>query len=221
MKISIIVPVYKEQNINNFLKQFLNHCYFELIVVDGDGLSTVERIQSQVRDITTISSQKGRANQMNCGAKLAKGEMLLFLHADTYLPNNALDEIEKSSQKYVAGAFDFKFDTQKIILKIISTIASLRSRVTRIPYGDQAIFIKKDVFEALGGYEDILLMEDVALMRKLKKHKHKINILNSKVTTSARKWEERGIIYTTLRNWVLILLYLIGVKPNALARFYF
>jgi len=162
---------------------------------------------------------------MNAGAKIASCDILLFLHADTLLPNNALGYINETLQadsedSIVAGAFDLGFDTQKIALKTIAKVASWRSRLIKLPYGDQAIFIKKDIFEQVNGYEELQLMEDVNLMQKLKIHNYKIKILNQKVITSARKWENSGIIYTTLRNWILISLYFMGVHPNKLARFY-
>lgn len=158
---------------------------------------------------------------MNTGAKIASYETLLFLHADTILPNHALQYIHDTlKDKVSAGAFDLSFDTQSKVLNIIAKVASLRSRLTRLPYGDQAIFIKQKVFEKVGGYEDMMLMEDVNLMQKLKKNHIKIKILPQKVITSTRKWEDSGIIYTTLRNWILIGLYFMGVDSEKLAQFY-
>ena len=159
---------------------------------------------------------------MNEGAKIASSDILLFLHADTILPNNALRYINKSFEdtNIKAGAFDLSFDTTNLALKTIAKVASWRSRFTKLPYGDQAIFIKKDSFEQINGYEDLLLMEDVHLMQKLKMHNHKIKILDAKVITSARKWQNSGIIYTTVRNWILVSLYYCGIHPNKLAKFY-
>ena len=99
-------------------------------------------------------------------------------------------------------------------------MASWRSRKTRLPYGDQAIFIKKETFEKLRGYENIALMEDINLMQKLKRKKFKIKILKQKVTTSARKYEKNGLLYNVLRNWILLSLYFLGVSPNKIAKFY-
>ena len=159
---------------------------------------------------------------MNAGAKIASSEILLFLHADTILPNHAFERIHETlkSNLIAGGAFDLSFDTNKIALKIIAKVASLRSRLTKLPYGDQAIFIKKEIFEKVNGYEDMLLMEDVNLMQKLKRQNYQIKILNQKIITSARKWENSGIVYTTVRNWILIGLYYCGVHPNKLAKFY-
>jgi len=216
--ISIIIPVYREKSTNDCLKNLPKDC--EVIVVDGDGTSTLDLIES--KDIIKLSSQKGRANQMNEGAKYATTEVLLFLHVDTILPKNALLHVKEAlnDKNIVAGAFNFDFDTQKKGLKFIAKVASWRSRRTRLPYGDQAIFIKKVVFEEIGGYEDMKLMEDVNLMQKLKKRDLKIKIINQKVITSPRKYEKNGIIYNMLRNWVLISLYFLGVNPEKLAKFY-
>jgi len=159
---------------------------------------------------------------MNEGAKVATGEILLFLHADTLLPHNALKEIHAILEKetIVAGAFDLSFDTKNVFLKLIAKVASLRTRITKLPYGDQAIFIKKKTFHELKGYEDIPLMEDIHLMQKIKAQNYKIKIIEKKVITSTRKWQESGIIYTTLRNWFLQLLYFFGVHPNKLSKYY-
>jgi len=159
---------------------------------------------------------------MNEGAQIASGDVLLFLHADTILPDNAFDLIKESflDKNIKAGAFDLSFSNTRIAFKIIAFIASMRSRLTRLPYGDQAIFIKKDVFEAVGKYENITLMEDVNLMQKLKEVKLKIKILPEKVITSSRQWENKGIVYTTLRNWILISLYFCNIDPNKLEKYY-
>ena len=189
-------------------------------MVDGNKTSTLDLIET--KSIIKLSSKKGRANQMNEGAKYANSEVLLFLHVDTILPMNALLYVNEvlNQKNVIAGAFDLAFDTQNKFLKFIARVASWRSRRTKLPYGDQAIFIKKDVFERVGGYEDIALMEDVNLMQKLKKQNLKIEIIDKKVITSPRKYEKNGIVFNTLRNWVLVSLYFLGVNPNRLARFY-
>jgi len=218
IKISIIIPAYHESNINTFLNNL--PIVDEVIVVDGDGRSSLDLIQNS--HIGKLSSKKGRANQMNEGAKYATSDILLFLHADTLLPHNALAYMKEALREegIVAGAFDLDFKTQKKSLKFIAKVASWRSRKTRLPYGDQAIFIKKEIFERVGGYENIALMEDVNLMQKLKKKKLKIKILNQKVLTSPRKYEQNGIIFNVLKNWLLISLYFLGVNPNKLAKLY-
>ena len=159
---------------------------------------------------------------MNAGAAVARGEILMFLHADTKLPDGALEKISRAleDQNYVGGAFDLRIDSDRLFLKYIATRASLRSRWNRIPYGDQAIFIRKKYFDQIGGYKEIPLMEDVDLMRRIKKDGKQIVIFPDKVRTSARRWESEGALYTTLRNQILVRLFYLGVSPHRLAKYY-
>jgi rSAM/selenodomain-associated transferase 2 len=194
---------------------------FEIIVVDGDReRDTLKAIQSN--RVIKIFSEKGRAKQMNAGASIAKGEILIFLHADTELPTHALKKIESVIEKrgYTAGAFDLGIQSKKLIFKVIAFLGSLRSRLNRIPYGDQAIFLRREYFNKIGGYKEIPLMEDVELMRRIKRSGKKIWILYDRVMTSPRRWEKEGVIYCILRNWVLQGLYFLGVSPHKLVNFY-
>ncbi|MCP4609095.1 MAG: glycosyltransferase family 2 protein [Planctomycetes bacterium] len=222
---SIIIPVLNEAGQINSLIEHLrkqNHeSSYEIIVVDGDPQgSTAGAIQA--KDVTAITTDKGRGRQMNAGATAASGEILIFLHADTILPDNALEKISRTLQdrNYVGGAFDLKIDSDRLFLKYISARASLRSRWNRIPYGDQAIFIRKKYFDRIGGFKEIPLMEDVDLMRRIKKNGKKIFILPDKVTTSARRWERDGVLFTTLRNQILVRLFYLGISPHRLAKYY-
>ena len=188
-------------------------------MVDGDDSSTLKNIRTT--NVIQLNSSKGRANQMNAGASIANGEVLLFLHADTILPDNAFEVIRRFCHDDIkAGAFDLSFSNSFFIFKVISYTASIRSRITQLPYGDQAIFIQKDIFKKIGQYENISLMEDVNLMQKLKKSNYKIKIFSDKVITSSRKWEDKGVVYTTLRNWILISLYFLKIDPNKLEKYY-
>lgn len=220
---TIIIPVLHEaRNINpllEHLQQLDENC--EIIVVDGcPKRETIDNIRN--KDIKKLSSEAGRGRQMNAGAAIARGEILIFLHADTRMPVNVLDRIRSTLQNKacVGGAFDLGIRSDKIIFKVIAMCASIRSRLTRIPYGDQAIFIRKDYFNTMGGYKEIPLMEDVELMQRIKKRGDKICILSDRVFTSPRRWEKEGVIYCTLRNWIIIMLYRIGVSPDKLARYY-
>ena len=172
--------------------------------------------------VKTAISEKGRGNQMNLGASLADGEILIFLHADTILPPDAMELIETAMEdsSCIAGAFDLAIDSEKPAFRLIEKAASFRSRMTRMPYGDQTIFIRKRDFRELGGFRDIPIMEDVEIMRRIKKRKGKICIIGRAVRTSPRRWEKKGIVYTTLRNWLILALYLFGVRPEKLIRFY-
>ena len=225
-KLSIIIPVLNEaDHINSQIEHIYNSASnkdFEIIVVDeSQRKDTINAIKNP--EVISISSEKGRARQMNAGAAIARGGILLFLHADTRLPNGALEKIFSAldEKPYVGGAFDLCIRSEKPVFKVISKMISFRSRLTRVPYGDQAIFIRRDYFIESGGYKDIPLMEDVELMRRTKKSSKKINIISSDcVTTSPRRWEKEGILYCTLRNWMIRALYYGGVPPSKLVRFY-
>ncbi len=222
---SIIVPVLNEAD---QIKSTIEHLHkqkmkgiCEIIVVDGnpDG-GTIKNIQN--KSVKTVTSSKGRGRQMNTGVAIACGEILVFLHADTRLPEMALEKIYDvlQSKKYVGGAFGLAIDSDRLLLKYIAARARFRSRLNRIPYGDQAIFIRKDYFDRIGRFKEIPLMEDVDLMRRIKKRGDKIIILRDRVKTSARRWETEGALYTTIRNQILVSLYYWGVSPYKLVKFY-
>jgi rSAM/selenodomain-associated transferase 2 len=190
-------------------------------VVDGEtACSTINAITSD--RIIKIASSSGRAKQINAGAAIAKGEILVFLHADTQLPPNALKYIEKTLQqeKYVGGAFDLDIDTNHWFIKVVAAVARLRSRLTRVPYGDQAIFMKRDYFYRIGCFKEIPLMEDVELMQRIKKRGDRICILDRCVKTSDRRWRKDGMIYTTFLDTLLLVLFKCGVSAEKLAKFY-
>jgi len=193
----------------------------QIIVVDGDPEGGTIRC---VRDgeVLCLKSNPGRACQMNTGAAAAKGQILLFLHVDTVLPPRALEKISclMATGECVGGAFDLAIDSDSLFLRYIAMRASFRSRLNRIPYGDQAIFVRRSYFEGLGGFKEIAIMEDVDLMRRIKKDRQRIHIFRDRVMTSARRWEAEGPLYTTLRNQVLVLFYYLGVSPETLSRFY-
>jgi rSAM/selenodomain-associated transferase 2 len=159
---------------------------------------------------------------MNCGTAEAEGNVLIFLHADTRLPESALKNIGVilEDKNIVGGAFDLGIDSERFAFRVIEKMASWRSRLTRIPYGDQAIFIRADYFRLIRGFQDIPIMEDVELMQRIKQRAGKIKIIPQRVLTSPRRWETEGVVFCTLRNWFLISLFLLGVKPATLARFY-
>lgn len=159
---------------------------------------------------------------MNAGAAVANGEVLLFLHADTLLPAGANAAIFKAfnDPEVVAGRFDVRFDTPRPIFKIIAFFINLRSRLTKICTGDQALFVRRKTFEELGGYPGIHLMEDVEFAKRLKR-KGAMSCLRLKVTTSARKWEQGGVLRVILLMWALRFLYFVGVGPDRLHRWYY
>ncbi len=226
MNISVIVPVFREaKTINAFLENVQTVFpapAHEIIVVDGspegDTLAAVA-----LPRVKKIHSGRGRARQMNRGAAMARGEILLFLHADTLLPGDApelITNLLSGDKDLVGGAFSLGIDDDRIPLKIIECFANLRSRMTRVPYGDQSIFLRKDYFERVGGFRDIPIMEDLELMTRIRKQGSRIHILKQKSVTSSRRWKKEGIAICTLRNWLLRLLYHIGVPAGRLAALY-
>lgn len=225
-RISVIVPVFREaETINGFLEtlqKIFPAAAHEIIVVDGsperDTLAAVHLYQ-----VRTAGSGKGRARQMNRGAAMAGGKILLFLHADTRLPENAPELIMNQLSRdpdLVGGAFSLGIDDERIPLKVIEWSANLRSRLTRVPYGDQGIFLRKSYFDRVGGFSEIPIMEDLELMTRIRKQGGKIHILKQKSVTSSRRWNKEGIAACTLRNWLIRLLYHLGVPADRLAALY-
>lgn len=226
-RISIIIPVLNESgDINNTIEHLnglitSTNVSAEIIVVDGnpDG-STIAVVRD--KSVITAVGKTGRASQMNRGAALANGEIFLFLHADTRLPDKGLRLIVEtcSKQSRGAGAFDLSIASERKVFRLIETMANVRSHLTGIPYGDQGLFFHADYFRALGGFADISIMEDVEIMRRVKKKGDKIVFLKQTVRTSPRRWEKEGVWKCTLRNWSLVSLYVAGIPPRRLKRFY-
>jgi rSAM/selenodomain-associated transferase 2 len=223
--VSIILPVLNEAVTINpailALQSIGSAGLAEIIVVDGDPSgSTIKTIT--VGGVRTAVAEKGRARQMNYGASLASGDILLFLHADTRLPLNAISLIQEalSSSRFVAGAFTLGFDTERVIFKVTETYVALRTRLTKVPFGDQAIFVRRDYFERMGGYRELPIMEDVEFMKRIRKRGDPVCILREKALTSPRRYEQEGIFFCTFRNMTLQLLYAAGVTPERLAAWY-
>jgi rSAM/selenodomain-associated transferase 2 len=221
--ISIIIPVYNEPRINDTLFGIRKQSFhdYEIIVVDGEESgSTIKLIRDE--KCTKLFSKPGRAIQMNIGVEQAKGDVLLFLHADSKLPQNGLQMIDQTVKSgFNAGSFDIWFASKNFILReIISRTSSMRGRITRYPYGDQGQFFTKEFFKEIGGYSEIPLMEDIEIMQRIKKRSEKICIIPANIKTSARRWEEEGLFFVMLRNPILSILYFLGVSPKKLSRFY-
>jgi len=221
MKISVIVPVLNEEKtIASALRALLQLSPHEIIVVDGGSADRTAEICRSL-SIKILSWERGRARQMNFGARQATGDVLLFLHADTRLPKTAFADIATAlgDPRCLGGRFDVELEGSHPMLKIVGALINYRSRATKIGTGDQAIFVRREAFERIGGYPDIPLMEDVALCRALKRLGG-VACLRTRVMTSARRWESDGVWRTILRMWTLKILYLAGVSPARLKQFY-
>lgn len=220
-KISIVIPVLNEAiAIRAVLAQVLDTPNVEVIVVDGGSEDDTVAI-AQTMGVKVIATTVGRARQMNAGAAVATGDILLFLHADTQLPPNFDRFIRQALQKpgTVAGAFELRIDAQLTGVKLIEKMVNWRSHFLSMPYGDQAIFLKRPVFAELGGFPDLPIMEDFELVRRLKRL-GQIAIISAPVLTSGRRWQKLGIVKTTLINQLIIAGYFLGVPPADLVRWY-
>jgi rSAM/selenodomain-associated transferase 2 len=221
ISISVIIPTLNEElTIGPALQSVLPLEPDEILVVDGGSLDSTRELAASM-GVRVFSSECGRARQMNAGAQLARSEVLLFVHADTRLPHSALADIRDAMQNHriAGGRFDVALDSANWMLKLIGLMISLRSRLSKVATGDQAIFVRRDVFARVGGYPDIPLMEDVALSRAIKRV-GEVACLKSRVITSARRWQTEGVWRTIFRMWALKSLYLLGVSPFRLRRFY-
>ena len=220
-KISIIIPVLNEANtINGVLARILGASNVEVIVVDGGSQDETVALAQSV-GVKVIAVTGGRASQMNAGAAVATGSILLFLHADTHLPP-AFDTLVRQALQNtgaIAGAFELRIDAELWGLRVIEKMVNWRSRFLSLPYGDQAIFLKASIFKEIGGFPNLPIMEDFELMRYLKRY-GKIAIAPAPVLTSGRRWQKLGVVRTTLINQLIIISYFLGVPPAKLARWY-
>jgi len=223
-RLSIVIPALNEAaNLARLLPDLVvREPRAEVLVVDGGSDDDSRAVVARVPSVRWLSGPRGRARQMNAGARAAQGEILLFLHADTSLPAGAGAAIlgALGDPAAVGGRFDVQLDSRRLLLVLTAWLMNRRSRLTGISTGDQGIFVRRAVFDALGGYPDIPLMEDVELTRRLKRC-GRLAALGLCVTTSARKWEDEGIVRTIVLMWTLRLLYALGVPPARLHRWYY
>lgn len=223
-KLSVIIPALNEAaTIRSMLTalQPFRSIGHEIILVDGGSNDGTRKIAERWVD-HLLQMPPSRARQMNAGAYYASGDTLVFLHADTYLPPaadycifNALEQHKKSW-----GRFNVQFTSDAWLLKTVAIAMNIRSCLSGIATGDQAIFIKRDLFEAIGGFPDIPLMEDIAISKQLGRYSRPA-CLKQKLTTSSRRWENHGIINTILQMWRLRLAYFFGANPNDLVKRYY
>ena len=219
MKISVIIPALNEaKDILPCLRSVKNQPgEFELLVIDGGSVDgTVEAVQHHAR---VIRSERGRAVQMNSGARQSTGEVLLFLHADSHLPPCAFPLMERvlADSRIVGGTFRLRFNRQALLLRVIAFFSRFQFRYFH--YGDQGIFVRRSVFEKLDGFAEIPFMEDVDFLRRLHRTV-RVTLLKPPVTTSARRFIEHGILRQQLMNMILVICYLLGARPAKLKKWY-
>lgn len=219
--ISVIIPAFNEQHALQSLRQSIGPVSdSEIIVVDG-GSSDLSFDIAVTFAHKVLKCERGRGAQMNAGARVASGDVLLFLHADSVLPPDWYSLITEALENpsTAGGAFDLRLSGDRAAYLLIGRAASLRSRLTRTPLGDQGIFARKAVFADLGGYRAIPIMEDADFVRRLRA-KGRLVFIPHPIKTSPRKWEQHGILRTTATHLLVLAGYYLGIPPHALQKLY-
>ncbi|MCZ6717927.1 MAG: TIGR04283 family arsenosugar biosynthesis glycosyltransferase [Gammaproteobacteria bacterium] len=223
VRLSIVIPTLNQAGeVRKSLSslQRLRAQHHEVIVVDGGSDDRTQELARSLADYV-IQSARGRSRQMNAGAALASGEILIFLHADTQLPEGVdrylSSAMVRSGRDW--GRFDVRLSGSHRLFRLIEWLMNLRSRVTGIATGDQAIFIRRDLFSEIGGFPEIDLMEDIAISRALKHHGPPL-CLKACVVASSRRWEQYGIFRTVVKMWYLRMAYMLGADPSKLSQQY-
>jgi len=223
MRLAIIIPVLNDaEQLTGLLAalQPVRQAGHTVIVVDGGSRDASASEAGKYAD-RLVQARRGRASQMNAGARQADADILLFLHADSRLDSGAIDMMLHRLQAGARwGWFRVRLSGRAPLLRVIEFFMNLRSRLTGIATGDQCLFVVRDLFFAAGGYPDIVLMEDVALCKTLRRLARPVCI-PATVTTSSRRWETDGILTTVLKMWWLRLMYFAGVSPRRLNRMYY
>lgn len=221
MRLSVIVPTLNEADRIRIALEALQPLRVrghEVIVVDGGSEDSTAILAAPLAD-QVLATRRGRAVQMNAGAAAAKGEALLFLHADTRLPAQAENLVSAALGKSAWGRFDVAIEGRSRLLALVASSMNLRSRLTGIATGDQAIFARREAFSRAGGFPEIALMEDIAFSKRMKTLSRPA-CLRERVATSARRWEANGVLRTIVLMWRLRLAYFLGARPEELARRY-
>jgi rSAM/selenodomain-associated transferase 2 len=226
--ISVIVPVFNEGEELSALVKHLQSLpgLDDVVIVDASTDSKSRAVLEHLRETQSPRFQfvrsdiASRSIQMNQGAALAAGDALLFLHADTRLPNEVATLVDSQLSSHCHwGRFDIRLDASGMVYRLLEKMINIRSRLRHIATGDQAIFVSKQAFDSVGGFPPIVLMEDIGLSKKLK-NQSSPGLISTPVVTSARRWKNHGVLKTILLMWKLRFLYWIGVSPDYLAKAY-
>ena len=219
-KLSVIIPILNEAKIlektlSRLQSELGSH---ELIVVDGGSTDSSISIAEKYGKV--VPSERGRAKQLNIGAAVATGDILIFLHADIWLESGALAAVATAlSSGYVGGGFRQKIDGKSVLYRLIEMAGDIRGRYLKVFYGDSGIFLARTDFEKIGGFPEVPILEEMEFSKGLRRL-GKTTLLTPCIHISSRRWEARGIVQTTLNNWFITLLYFFGVSPEKLARLY-
>lgn len=222
MQLSVVIPTLDEAScIARTIRSAWGLRPIEVIVSDGhssDGTCDIARTEGAV----VVESERGRGTQLNVGVQRAAGDVLLFLHSDTWLLPTSRGQMDAAlaDDRIVGGAFRQQIENPRLIFRWLERGNALRVRWLRLPYGDQGIFLRRSAFDALGGFPDVRLMEDVLLMREIRRRNWPIRLLDGPIHVDPRRWIERGVVRQTLRNWCLLAGLQLGVPPNRLADWY-
>ena len=218
--LSVIIPTLNEEKYIGQLLQTLVKNSFEglqIIVVDGGSQDDTLKIVKGFHSVICIDARRGRSSQMNIGAKVAENGYLLFLHADTHLKDTLVSSLPRLITKTKAGAFSMKFDEASTWLKIYAWFTQWNW--TAFTYGDQGLLVEKSLFNEIGGFKDISLLEDLDIVQRLKK-KVTFTKFKEEIITSARRFKKNGAIRQQLLNVIIVVSFYLGFKPDFLARYY-
>ncbi|REJ67770.1 MAG: glycosyltransferase [Planctomycetota bacterium] len=221
LRVSVIIPVLNEESrVVSAVERAVAAGAWEVIVVDGGSRDRTVALAAAT-PCRVLESPAGRAVQQNRGAAAAGGEILLFLHADTWLPAGAVAQVVQlaESGETVVGAFAQRIEASAYVYRLVESGNALRVRLFGLAYGDQGIFLSRDLFQRLGGFPEVPLMEDVRLMRSVRRQQ-RLHLLPGPLHVSPRRWQRHGLVRQTLRNWLLLCAERLGVSPARLARFY-
>ncbi len=223
LRVSVIIPVLNEASLITLaIERAWKSGVDEVIVADGGSVDQTITLAQNAR-CKFVNSPPGRGHQLNAGANHATGDVLLFLHADNWLETDAVQQIRDTLENHqcIGGAFRQRIDSGKLVFRLIELGNYLRAKKQRLVYGDQGLFIKRVNFEALGGFPEISLMEDFVFSQTTFQGKHKPAMLDGPLHVSARRWEKKGVLKQTIKNWRIAFAFRMGASPEALYRRYY